>query len=157
MFTLAELNEAAVVVIAIAAGCFVIYQAIRQTFNYLSREHAARIEAAANENQDRLKALMVQRGMSADEIVRVLAARFVPPRLAEPAPSGTDAEERIVKTLSDNGYDGKDIERILVAGRVNDRIDERTAALVQTLADNWTDAADIARILEARRSAAPVG
>lgn len=116
------------------------------------RTQAAKLEAQAHENQDRLKSLMIQRGMSADEIERILRAEG---NKMDFLGEAENAEACIVEVLSENDYDAADIERILVAARVGDAIPPSAGKLVVTMAENWAKAADIERVLQTRRKPAP--
>jgi SOS response regulatory protein OraA/RecX len=107
-----------------------------------------------SEHVSHLTAMMLQRGMSAEEIERVLRSGAFKPAAAEAAQTGPQNQEvQLVKVLSDNSYDGEAVEKILQAARSDGRIDETTSRIVQIMAENWTDTDDIVRVLSARRSA----
>ncbi len=132
-------------VIVTLVGCCYITKLI---VDGVRRSHAAKLEATARENQDRLKSLMIQRGMSADEIERVLRSEGVKIDFAGEA---ENTEARIVEVLSDNSYEAADIERILGAARGGgDRISPAVGRLVVALGENWAKATDIERVLESR-------
>jgi hypothetical protein len=140
----------AVALVAVpAAASAGLYYTVKVVVDGVRRSRVAKLEAQARENQDRLKSLMIQRGMSADEIERVLRAEGGTPSYA------ADAENRetyIVEVLSENGYEPQDIERILRAARgEGNSIPASAGRLVATLAENWAKAADIERILQERR------
>jgi len=136
------------VAIVVMVGCYYGAKLIAES---VRRGQAAKLEANARENQDRLKSLMIQRGMSADEIERVLQVEGSKiDFLGEPE----STEARIVEVLSENGYGAGDIERILVAARVGNTIPPSAGKLVLTMAENWAKAADIERVLETRRKPA---
>jgi hypothetical protein len=92
---------------------------------------------------------MLQRGMSSDEIVKVLFAAQV---AEEAAKEGTtdEPEAMVVKHLTNNFYDGDDIERIIKAARGDGTIDETEIKIIKTMASNWKTAAEIVKVLEAR-------
>ena len=94
---------------------------------------------------------MIQRGMSADEIERVLQ---VEGSKVDFLGEAENTEAHIVEVLSENGYEATDIERILVAARIGDAIPPSAGKLVVTMAENWAKAADIERILQTRRKPA---
>jgi hypothetical protein len=107
----------------------------------------------------RLVREMLERGMSAEQIARVLLAA----QLAggeeeegedEEALVGAESslEVRLVKVLSNNHYDADDVNRILSAARVNGQIDETTFCIVRPLAEGWAEAEHIVEILETRRA-----
>ncbi len=157
MFPLADLriDEGLWVPIIVAiVSATAVYYCARVFAESRTRRHIATLDAQSRENQDRLKALMIQRGMSADEIERILLARAPSPPLADQA-DPSDAEQRIVTVLSENGYEGADVEQILAAARAGNQLDTTVAKMVETLAENWTKGPDIVRILKARRGAAP--
>ncbi len=136
------------VAIVVMVGC---YYAIKLIADSVRRGQAAKLEAQARENQDRLKSLMIQRGMSADEIERILQAEG---GKTDFLGETENTEARIVEVLSENGYEAADIERILVAARVGDAIPPSAGKLVVTLAENWAKPADIERVLATRRKPA---
>lgn len=140
------------VAIAIVA-CVGTYYVVKVIADGVRRSQATKLEAQARDNQDRLESLMIQRGMSADEIERVLKAEGSRPDFGAVV---EDAEACIVEVLSENGYSGADIERILRAARAEaGQISPPAGQLVRTLAENWAKAADIERILQTRREPAP--
>lgn len=138
-------------VVAIVAILFIsswtgIYFITRLVMDQRRRLRATEFAASARENQDRLKALMIQRGMSAEEIERVLAQDTV-----GDFADRVDAESKMIRTLTTNGYSAGDIARISTAARNdNGYVDEPTAALVEGLAWNWTGAAKIVRAVNER-------
>ncbi len=148
---LARMDEEAMVVgivFFLVAGCVALALVFA---HHRKSTRVAELNAAARENQDRLKSLMIQRGMSATEITQVLDAGG---RLPLDTPIGNDSrapEERIVKALTENDYDGADVQLILSAARVGGKIEDSAARLVETMAGNWSKAADIERVLRARQ------
>jgi len=133
-------------VTVILGGCIYITKLIVDGFR---RSHAAKLEATARENQDRLKSLMIQRGMSADEIERVLNTEGA--RADFGSATAVDPETRIVEALTTHHYSADDIARVLNASRDEQgNIPPPTAGLVETLAANWADAPDIERVLRSR-------
>jgi len=136
---------------------FLIYFCFKVTSDNRRRTRIAELQAQAAENEARLKSLMIQRGMSADEIERVLKTGAVPAPDFRGSSDEDDPEARIVKILAENGYAGDDVERILKAARVGDRVDPRSVRLVETLAENWSKASDIERVLRSRPAQGPAG
>ncbi|HMQ14418.1 MAG TPA: hypothetical protein PKC49_00435 [Phycisphaerae bacterium] len=97
---------------------------------------------------------MLDEGMSADEIARVLtAAQLSGAETDEKARPNklVDPEVRLVKVLTDNHYEPKDVSRILAAARVGGRVDDSTYGVVRSLATAWTSTGNIVEVLEARR------
>lgn len=137
---------------ALVVGMLGTYYVAKLIVDGVRKSGAAKLEAQARENQDRLKSLMIQRGMSADEIERVLKAEGVETDFGA---ADEDVETRIVSILSQNGYEGADIERILIAARDGGKIPAAAGRLVETLAENWAKAADIERVLKTRRRPHP--
>jgi hypothetical protein len=142
---------AAMVGVAFVAG-IASYYIVKLIVDGVRKSQATKLESQARENQDRLKSLMIQRGISAEEIERILSAEGSKPDFTEPTPG---SESRIVEVLSGNGYGAADIERILIAAR-SDRgeIPPAVGNMVETLAENWAKAADIERMLQTRRKPA---
>jgi hypothetical protein len=138
---------------AVFVAGFTTYYVAKLIVDGVRRSQAAKLEAQARENQDRLKSLMIQRGMSADEIERVLKAEGPRPDYTREA---EDIEAAIVEVLSENGYEAEDIERILRAARGDGAaISPSAGQLVGTLAENWAKTEDIERILQTRHRPAP--
>lgn len=121
-------------------------------------------KARTSELRRRMVAQMVERGMSGDEITRVLlaadisaedaaesaaASKAASPKSPEPAPEVT-----LVKVLSDNSYDGDDIQRILAAAQIRGQVDAVAVGMVRELAGNWVDADNIVAVLESHRARA---
>lgn len=125
-----------------------LYLSIRVIAHSIYRAQLAKCETQLRDNEDRLKSLMIQRGMSADEIERVLRATDGRPSVGATAPA--DAETTMVQTLSENGYEAADIERIMTAARRGEAIPPSAGKLVTTLAENWASADDIVRLVKAR-------
>lgn len=127
-----------------------IYFVTRLVLDGRRRARAAQYAADARENQDRLKALMIQRGMGAEEIERVLAQDSVG-GIGEQ----NDAEAKMIRTLTTNGYKASDVARIATAAKNNSGfVDEPAAAMVEGLAWNWTSASKIIRALDERHGRA---
>lgn len=143
---------ALVVVLASIGGMVWIVKIIADGFR---KARLLQLDAQLRENHDRLKALMLQRGMNADEIERVLAAgAAAAPHLGQ-VDAGDNPEMRIVKVLSNNGYGGSDVDRILAAARAKGPITADAAELVETMANNWSDGDDIERVLRGREFSTP--
>lgn len=106
----------------------------------------------------RLVREMLERGMSAEQIARVLLASQLAD--GEEGEEDDDAlvgaesslEVRLVKVLSSNHYDADDVNRILSAARVNGQVDETNYCIVKPLAESWAEADHIVEILETRRA-----
>jgi chromosome segregation ATPase len=129
-------------VVVAAVGTYYIAKLIA---NAVRKSQAAKLEAQARENEDRLKSLMIQRGMSAAEIERVLNARGARTDFAQVA---DDAQARIVRAMSDNGYASEEIERVLRAARpAEGPIPPVVGQLVEALADDRADSTAIERVL----------
>lgn len=97
---------------------------------------------------------MLQRGMSGEQIARVLlAAEFEPAGKSEDEDEtgSNDPEVQIVQHLSANYYEGEDVEKVLAAARVGDTIDPTVVRIVKTLAENWADTDNIVSVLTSRR------
>jgi len=101
-----------------------------------------------SESRTALVGMMLQRGMSAADIERVMQA------CSDSA--GEDYEDepdvRIVALMKENEYEGDDIERILDVARVNGRIDVAAVRVVETLVEQGAKVGEIEGILEARRT-----
>jgi hypothetical protein len=109
-----------------------------------------------SEHRTRLTAMMLDRGMSAEQIEKVIQAGFIghdPDADESPssAAASADPEVRLVKHLSDSQYEGADVQKIVAAARRDGKIDEATVQIVETLASNWEDTDAIVALLESRR------
>lgn len=120
--------------------------------------------------QQRIELLsrLLERGIPADESVRVLTATLgashsdaskLTKAIAASA-TGIDLESlagegasdptaRIVKVLAENGFEADEIEQVLLAARKCGPIDTRTVAIVTPLAENGAEADGIAKVLAA--------
>lgn len=103
-----------------------------------------------SEYRAQLTAMMLQRGMSAEDIARVLQAGV--PEQSDNASANADPEVALVKELSEQGYRGDDVERILSAARQHG-LDGTTTDIIRTLAKNWVSAGEIERVVRARGQA----
>lgn len=135
----------AVVLVPVIGGLVAIVMVARFYLESRRKTRLADLRAQAAETEARLKALMVQRGMSAEEIERILSTG--PARQEFEAEENLDPEGRIVSVLASNGYDGDDIERVLRAARRDGKVPLAAARTVETLANNWTEGKDIERVL----------
>lgn len=109
------------------------------------------------ESADRVAMMreMLGRGLSTEEISRLLlATQIASLNTDDETDPEDDPEAFIVKCLADHWYDGKDVDRILEAARVDGRIDPTTVHIVKHLAANWTGAKGIAQVLESRKQGA---
>ena len=104
-----------------------------------------------SEQRTLLTSQMLARGMSADEITKVLISASLAAG-AEVAPAAADPEVRIVRILTDQSYDRDAINRILAAARIDASIDAPTIEIVRTLAESWTSASNIVNVLNERRN-----
>lgn len=93
---------------------------------------------------------LVRRGMSADEIVRVLLAAQLSAEAEGAGSAEDDPEILLVKHLTDNHYEGQDVQRILDAAREEGAIDDSLVALVKTLASSWADTESIIGVIRGR-------
>jgi len=97
---------------------------------------------------------MLDCGMSADEILRVLASTKIDSPNERTA-GASDPEVLIVEVLTGNHYEAGDVRRILSAARIDGRVDDSTYGVVKSLAESWAEADNIVDVLEARRQAKP--
>ncbi|MBL8878576.1 MAG: hypothetical protein JNG88_05595 [Phycisphaerales bacterium] len=123
--------------------------------------------ARQSEQRTRLVQTMVQRGMSAEQIARVLFAGQLAAE-AEDAEKQDESdgqavyedesagrEVRLVKALTSWSYDSEDVQRILAAARVDGKIDAATFDIARTLAESWAETDSIVSVLESRRARGP--
>lgn len=104
------------------------------------------------EQRTALTALLLQRGLSADEIERILRAGLLAPVNMKPEMTeSSDPEVQLVQRLSALSYDGDDIQRILAAAQANPPIDDGAVRMVEAMAAQWTDADEIANVLKHRK------
>lgn len=112
-----------------------------------------------SEQRTHLIGQLLARGLTADEITRVLTAADLAERRSCEDESGArstnDPEVRIVKALTDQSYSGDDVNKVLAAARVNGRIDPAVVEIVKSLAESWADANNIVAVLLERRNATP--
>jgi SOS response regulatory protein OraA/RecX len=116
------------------------------------------------ELQAALKKQMLERGMSAEDIEKVLRAAEAPAPEPEqeslvPFTGNTAADSpRLVKLLLEHGYSGDDIERVLraldcaarrEATEGSDALFRQKATMVATMAENSLEVADMEKILQA--------
>lgn len=151
-------DEAAMVIAIVAIVGGIGWGIIHSVNASMRKTRAAELRATAAENEARLKAMMLQRGMSADEIERVLNAQSEElariRRYDEDDMTGAKtAEERITATLASNGYEGADIERILRAAKSRGPIKPELVGMIRSLAGSWTSGKDIERIVLAQVNA----
>ncbi|MCG3126647.1 MAG: hypothetical protein CHACPFDD_01498 [Phycisphaerae bacterium] len=144
---LAQLDKSTLRLVILAAlGALVVIVWVVAVAWRRVRESASRASVTAE---------LIRRGMSADEIVRVLLAA----QLAEEAEGGSgaadDPEVLLVKHLTDNHYEGEDVQRILDAAREEGGIDDRLVALVKTMASSWVDTESIIGVIRGRGAGKP--
>ncbi len=104
-----------------------------------------------SENRTALIAMMLQRGMSAENIERVLNAGGLGVGGGESEGEEYDPEVRIITVLKENEYKGDDVERVLETVRHRGRIDAATAKIVETLVEQEAGVDEIVGVLEARQ------
>lgn len=135
-----------VLVMAIIMGSVVLI--VRIHTNSARKTRIVELEAESRENQDRLKALMIQRGMSAAEIERVL--QLESPGIAIKDPD-EDPESMIVKAMSEQHYSAGDIRRVVRAAAGSpDGTTPELARIIKTMAGNWQSASDIEEYIRNR-------
>src|SRR5262249_38110842 len=107
------------------------------------------------EMESSLKQQMLDRGMSAADIEQVMnAGKKKTNCWSEAVFTGNAAIDKatLVKTMAENGYDGKDIERVLKAfqeqpGRGHPVAE--LAAVASKMVQNWNSAEEIEQVLKA--------
>ena len=110
------------------------------------------------ESADRAKMLgeMLRRGMSAEEITRILLAVQV--TADESSEDEIDPDETpeayVVKCLTDGWYGAEDIKQVLDAAHSHCGLDESTISIIETLAEGGTDTESIVQVLESRQKKA---
>ncbi len=107
------------------------------------------------ESRTALVGMMLQRGMSAADIERIMSTC-----LDREGEDGAEVENqkpdvRIIALMKENEYEGDDIERILDAARTNGVIDADTVKVIETLVEQGAEAEEIEGILDARRPPSP--
>lgn len=135
--------------VSMFAVCVAAVFIVRLVLLHRQRLRISELQAQAADNEARLKGLMLQRGMNAAEIERLLSAGNNSKLDIAAGAQGTP-ESRMVEILASNGYGGKDIERVLKAAR-EVGIDSGAVKTVETLASNWAKSEDIERIVKARK------
>lgn len=130
-------------VLVVAAGC-AAGTLILACWFFAAAWHKIR----QSQHRAQLTAMMVQRGMPVDEIERVLRASSVSAAEAVDVPAD---DPGIIKMLTDNNYEGSDVQRILSALHASGGATPENARIIKALSDNWADTGDIERILLARR------
>ncbi|HVJ79805.1 MAG TPA: hypothetical protein VNC50_01950 [Planctomycetia bacterium] len=106
-----------------------------------------------------LKSQMIGRGMSAEEIERVLAAGAAPPAPrpdADALVGDGSAEAQAIASLGAQSYGSDDIAKVCAALARHDGLPDaearklKDAALVKSMAAQWMDADDMVKLLSAR-------
>jgi SOS response regulatory protein OraA/RecX len=100
-----------------------------------------------SENRTALVGMMVQRGMSAEQIERVM-------RTCQEAAEAGDAEVTeagIIGAMKEGDYPAEDIERVLDAARTNGVFDAGSLKIIAALVEQGAEADEIENLLEARR------
>lgn len=108
-----------------------------------------------SDNRTALLGMMLQRGMSAEQIERVLNAGGFNSTI-DAGDDDAAPDVRIIKVLNENSYEGRDVEHILAAAMHRGSIDAATAQVVVSMAEQGTEADEIARVLRLRRNGTPV-
>lgn len=112
------------------------------------------------EYRTRLTGALLQRGMGADEVERILRATYEPKSSNEAKQKikpGDSAEVRIVKRLAACYYNGRDIDKVLAAARESGPIDEACVEMVKSMANNWVSADEIAQVIRSRSAREEAG
>lgn len=99
-----------------------------------------------SEDRTALLGMMLQRGMSAADIERVMNSSTGTGDIGDTGP-----DVGIVTLMKEYEYKGEDIERVLDAARTNGRIDSAALKIVETLVEQGAKVGEIEGILEARR------
>lgn len=121
-----------------------------------------------NKSQQRTRLIqtMLQRGLSSEQIARVLFAGQIVEgerdelsnNLREDGEYESESaarEVKLVKTLTSWSYDSEDVQRILSAARIDGKIDAATFDIAVTLAESWAETDSIVGVLESRRARGP--
>lgn len=104
-----------------------------------------------SDNRTALASLMLQRGMSAEEVERVLRAC----NLAADHPEQTDPEAFLISLMKESEYSTEDVERVLDAARTNGQIDAATVKVIEGLVEQGVEGDEIETLLDARRPRPP--
>lgn len=130
-----------VVIIAIVSACAAV------TISVWAVAHAW-MRIRQSEHRTRLTAMMLERGLTTEQMDEVMQAG----KLTDEAADGesSDPEVRLVQHLTGNHYEADDTQKIVEAARRNGRIDESTLDIIKTLSDNWEDTDAIVKLLRAR-------
>lgn len=144
---LAEMSIVKITILAAAVVCaagvgFSAWRRIRQS-----------------EHRTRLTAMMLERGMTPEQIEKVIAAGQIgqdpAPAVGAPSDPCADPEVRVIEHLTEWDYEADDVQKIVDTVRRHGQFDEVTVRIVETLASNWEDADAIVRLLEARAKRGP--
>jgi hypothetical protein len=116
-----------------------------------------RQQARLREQENDLKRDLVAKGVSADEIERIIKAtadetKSAPQVLAETIRATGPGADRahLVKVLCEQGMEGGDVERLLrVVGEYPDEQLPAKIAAIQSMVENGMEAGDIERVLRA--------
>jgi hypothetical protein len=99
---------------------------------------ATYVRVVATRTQAALKQLMLERGMSAEDIVRVLQSERPPASEVTPTPIGA--------LMAENGYEAEDIGKVV---RVWDRLPPGVQATLRAMVEQGYQGADLAQVLDA--------
>jgi hypothetical protein len=97
-----------------------------------------------------LVGMMLQRGMSAADIERVMTACC-----GQDAGTDGDPEAYIIGLMKENQYSGDDVERVLDAARKNGSIDAAAVKIIESLVEEGVEGREIETLLDARSPRAP--
>lgn len=104
-----------------------------------------------SDNRTALASMMLQRGMSAEEVERVVRAC----QLTADEQAECDPEAQLISLMKESDYTTEDVERVLDAARYDGRIDAATVKVVEGLVEQGVEGAEIETLLDARRPRPP--
>jgi len=116
-----------------------------------------RQQVRRHEQENELKRDLVAKGVSADEIERIIKATAgeMTPKYAQPAetrrPKGAGGDRaHLVQLLCEHGMQGGDVERVLhaVGDYADDELPAKVAA-IESMVENGMEVGDIERVLRA--------
>lgn len=99
-----------------------------------------------------LKQDMLRRGLSVEEIERVLRASEKPPEAAAKADPVSDNAYALTEKMIDEGRSGEEIERLLRLLQANGTVSDNEYALIEKMLDESKPIDQIERVVRAFRS-----